>query len=324
MIHVPRSAEPSRDEQRCRACGAWSEASAERCNRCGRGFGQRSRTLLSRLEQAESLPAPPAAPPPIEKPRDDEWRHELQRRLASYRENLRREESDPSSAAEPGAGKSRLPERAKTPVGRPRASAPKLPPLTRRLAEWKPSSRTTPSPESPEQAPARAIRGDRPAPPIVDLRALREKVQVSARSPRSMPLAAPVSMRLVAGLMDVGLALLGSGLFAAAAHLMTPRALEGEDVTRLMAVAFFLILQFYWFSFVRFAGRTAGMSWLGLRVLNFDGEPPNDGQRWQRAFGTSLSATALGLGFAWAFADEQALTWHDRMSKTLVVAAQDD
>ncbi len=318
MINVPRSTEPSRDEQRCRECGAWSEPSAERCNRCGRGFGQRSRTLMNGLEEAESLPAPPAAPPPIEKPRDDEWRHELQRRLSNYRDNKRAAEPLPPSRSERSAGKPSTLDRGETPSQGAGPAAPGLPPLTRRLAEWKPSSRQPPAADpAPRKQSAAAAR---PSPPILDLRPLRQELNAAPRRARAMPAAAPVSMRLVAGLMDVGLALLGSGLFAAAAHLLAPRALEGDGVARLLGVAFFLILQFYWFSFVRFAGRTAGMSWLGLRVLNFDGEPPSDSQRWQRAFGTSLSATALGLGFAWAFADEQALTWHDRMSKTLVVA----
>ena len=36
----------------------------------------------------------------------------------------------------------------------------------------------------------------------------------------------------------------------------------------------------------------------------------------------ALSLAALGIGFVWAAADEQGLTWHDRMSKTFV--AQDE
>ena len=29
-----------------------------------------------------------------------------------------------------------------------------------------------------------------------------------------------------------------------------------------------------------------------------------------------LSAVSLGLGFAWAFFDEDTLCWHDRMTRT--------
>lgn len=317
MIRVPQNNEPSRDEKRCRACGAWSEASADRCNRCGRAFGQRPRTLLRGLEEAESLPAPPAPPPAAEKPRDVEWRNELQKRLASYRENQRDQPASQLAMVERGAKPPLPPIRDSASNEQAEQAEAKLPPLTRRLAHWKRGAGADLEARGTDDAPS----ARRAAPPIVDLRPLRQQQGTTPRRPTALPIPAPVSLRAVAGLMDIGLALLASGLFAAATHVLVPGALEGEGVARLLAIAFFLILQFYWFSFVRFAGRTAGMSWLGLRVVNFDGQPPDDAQRWQRAFGTSLSATALGLGFAWAVADEQTLTWHDRMSKTLVVAA---
>ena len=316
VISVPKNNEPSRDEMRCRACGAWSEASADRCNRCGRAFGQRPRTLLRGLEEAESLPAPPPAPPAAEKPRDVEWRNELQKRLASYRENQSAQPTSQRGKLERGPKPALPPIRDSASKEQEERAEAKLPPLTRRLAHWKRGSGADPEPRATDDAPG----ARQTSPPIVDLRPLRQEQRAAPRRPAALPMPAPVSMRAVAGLMDIGLALLASGLFAAATHLLAPASLEGEGVAQLLAVAFFLILQFYWFSFVRFAGRTAGMSWLGLQVVNFDGEPPDDAQRWQRAFGTSLSATALGLGFAWAVADEQTLTWHDRMSKTLVVA----
>jgi hypothetical protein len=37
-----------------------------------------------------------------------------------------------------------------------------------------------------------------------------------------------------------------------------------------------------------------------------------------RAVGMLLGAGAVGLGYLWALADEEALTWHDRMSKTFI------
>ena len=41
-----------------------------------------------------------------------------------------------------------------------------------------------------------------------------------------------------------------------------------------MAFAFFAIISFYWIFYIRYLGETTGMTWLGLRVLNFDGQPP--------------------------------------------------
>ena len=102
----------------------------------------------------------------------------------------------------------------------------------------------------------------------------------------------------------------------------TVRGLGLLHAIRVISIAFVLNLTFYLLCFLLFAGRTAGMSWLGLSVLNLDGEPPAASQRRSRAFGTLLSLAALGIGFVWAAADEQGLTWHDRMSKTFV--AQDE
>jgi uncharacterized RDD family membrane protein YckC len=94
--------------------------------------------------------------------------------------------------------------------------------------------------------------------------------------------------------------------------------LTDPDGLRSIAVAFLGIVCFYWIFYVGYLGGTTGMHWLGLRVLNFDGELPTAGQRRTRALGTILSTLSLGLGFAWSIADEEKLTWHDRMSKTFV------
>jgi len=155
-------------------------------------------------------------------------------------------------------------------------------------------------------------------PPIIDLRP-SGKADGRERE-RGRP--APLSVRAIAGAMDLGVALLATGLFAGVVHLVEQVALSPEESIRVLSIVFVLNLTFYLFCFLLFAGRTAGMSWLGLSVLNLDGEPPAAAQRRSRAFGTLLSLAALGIGFIWAAADEQGLTWHDRMSKTFV--AQDD
>jgi len=61
---------------------------------------------------------------------------------------------------------------------------------------------------------------------------------------------------------------------------------------------------------------TAGMRWAQLRLVNFDGLKPDREQRLYRVAAGSLSFMAAGLGVMWALVDEEALTWHDHMSKT--------
>jgi uncharacterized RDD family membrane protein YckC len=165
----------------------------------------------------------------------------------------------------------------------------------------------------------RAARAPEAAPPIIDLRPVGGN---SLRQARRQPVPAPLSVRAIAGAMDMGVALLATGVFIAIVYQVEQVTLSPEETLRVMGAAFALNLTCYLLCFLLYAGRTAGMSWLGLSVLNLDGEPPAAAQRRSRAFGTLLSLAALGVGFIWAAADEQGLTWHDRMSRTFV--SQDD
>ncbi len=79
----------------------------------------------------------------------------------------------------------------------------------------------------------------------------------------------------------------------------------------LVAVAYFVLALYC-------GTATAGMRWVGLRVVDFDGHPAPRDRRALRLFGLCGSAAALGAGFFWAFVDEQKLTWHDRVSRTFL------
>jgi len=72
----------------------------------------------------------------------------------------------------------------------------------------------------------------------------------------------------------------------------------------------------YFGLFTIFGGTTPGMMVRGLQVASFSGENPTAKQYLQRALGYMLSAGTLFLGFLWAIWDEDALTWHDRLSRT--------
>ena len=129
---------------------------------------------------------------------------------------------------------------------------------------------------------------------------------------------APIALRGIAGALDCAVALVAVGVFFFTFHLMggslhlTQKAWAG---TGLAAAA---VLASYFFLYTAYGCETPGLQWMGLRVLDYDGSPPNAGQRLMRAVGMLLGAGAVGLGYLWALADEEALTWHDRMSKTFV------
>jgi uncharacterized RDD family membrane protein YckC len=83
----------------------------------------------------------------------------------------------------------------------------------------------------------------------------------------------------------------------------------------------FVYLQ-YFALFTIFGGTTPGMMIRGLQVTNFSGDSPTLQQLLLRAVGYMLSAGTFFLGFLWAMWDEDALTWHDRLSHTYLAAPE--
>jgi uncharacterized RDD family membrane protein YckC len=81
----------------------------------------------------------------------------------------------------------------------------------------------------------------------------------------------------------------------------------------------FVYIQYFGL-FTIFGGTTPGMMVRGLQVSSFSGESPTGRQYALRALGYMLSAGTLFLGFLWAIWDEDALTWHDRLSRTYLTS----
>ncbi len=278
------------------------------------------------LEENESLPGPaiPVASTPKPSP-EPEWKEELSRRLAGYRERQAERTTvlDDEKAADLGAQPShpKLPF-AETPGRRPSALPP---PRQKETVSSLPAIRITEPEESPGPPRVAEVVGKpRPA----SARVFEKYMQAQARLPsRSAPppveeMLAPINARFIAGLLDLCVVALALGVFVAVTHLTDRTILQGPGGLTLVGGAFVVLLVLYWAAYLRLLGSTAGMHWTGLRVLNVDGEPPDPQQRWTRAFGTVLSAAAMGVGFLWSLFDEQHFTWHDRLSKTFV--ARDD
>ena len=88
-----------------------------------------------------------------------------------------------------------------------------------------------------------------------------------------------------------------------------------------LGLVFLSIALSYFFLFTVLSARTPGMDYMGLAVVRFDGELPSFRDVGWRIFGYCISAGCFGLGFLWACFDAERLTWHDRISKTLVIEA---
>lgn len=61
---------------------------------------------------------------------------------------------------------------------------------------------------------------------------------------------------------------------------------------------------------------SVGMHVTGLRLIDFDGNPPSRERRLQRTLASFISLFAAGIGLVWALVDQDSLTWHDHMSGT--------
>ncbi len=130
---------------------------------------------------------------------------------------------------------------------------------------------------------------------------------------------APLGRRLLAGLADAGVLLLGAILFSlifwrAGGQLSS----QPLNLAVLAFIAVFFVFVYFALS-VTLAASTPGLLWMGIEVRNLDGLPPTPREALWRAFGYLVSTAALMLGFVWALVDSESLTWHDRMSGTYLV-----
>jgi uncharacterized RDD family membrane protein YckC len=116
-------------------------------------------------------------------------------------------------------------------------------------------------------------------------------------------------------------------LFAYGGFLMLFGSLGGQfTLSKLSAAVYamtFAIVYLQYFTlFTIFGGTTPGMMMRSLEVVSFSGEPPTPRQMLLRSAGYILSAGTFFMGFFWAMWDEDELTWHDRLSRTHLSAAQ--
>jgi uncharacterized RDD family membrane protein YckC len=127
---------------------------------------------------------------------------------------------------------------------------------------------------------------------------------------------ASISDRLMAGIVDASLVMAAFLLFvlvfvACTAHPPTGKAaLAGAG-----GVLFGLAVLYEWL-FFSYLDATPGMRYARIALCTFDDENPTRKALRVRVGALLLSAMPLGLGFLWAFFDEDHLGWHDRITRT--------
>ncbi|MBZ5567547.1 MAG: RDD family protein [Acidobacteriia bacterium] len=156
--------------------------------------------------------------------------------------------------------------------------------------------------------------------PLADINVAPEAEQRPAME-FELPLqVAPMSQRVFAGIVDALLALVGAAVFV----IITLKAgvpMPHAKIGFLVALAApCLLWAIYEYMFLVYAGTTPGMKLARLELVTFDGVRARRRTRRGRALAMVLATLSLGLGLVWALLDEDTLCWHDRITRTYVVA----
>ena len=162
-----------------------------------------------------------------------------------------------------------------------------------------------------------------------------EYLQPAAHTPRTLKttveasiycdaeVAAPMH-RSVAVMLDAAMIFIGCGIFLGIVQMFGGGVHVDKFNLAMLGCSLVLIVMFYGMLFAISGRETAGQSWTELRLINFDGHPPDGASRALRFAGSWLSFCACGIGLLWSLMDEENLTWHDHMSKTFLTMREVD
>ena len=134
---------------------------------------------------------------------------------------------------------------------------------------------------------------------------------------------APIALRIEAALIDAAITLFPSVIGLVLFLYEGGHLSFNKHVLPFWMLAFFTVPVLYKLLWTVAGRDSIGMSFAGLRLVDFDGNPPSSERRYQRMFGGFLSVLAAGTGLIWALVDEDALTWHDHISSTFPTLATD-
>jgi uncharacterized RDD family membrane protein YckC len=192
-----------------------------------------------------------------------------------------------------------------------------------------PTSGQTPAPsvEGRLPSPPRTYQRRAPRPTQEQIRRSQGQLDLQEAEPRKTKtnvvaqidcdsrVATPLR-RFTAGAYDGAMILIGFGLFIGAVEIVGGGFGTGKLFGAAIGLSFALTALFYGLLWVLSDRQTPGMKSTDMRLIRFDGYPPEPRNRVVRFAALWLSFCAGGLGLLWAVADEEKLTWHDHISKT--------
>jgi uncharacterized RDD family membrane protein YckC len=144
-----------------------------------------------------------------------------------------------------------------------------------------------------------------------------ESEDVQRRPGIDIPLqAASFARRMAASAMDGFIILLATALFGLIFWKVTGMRPPFVQLLGLAAAVPCLLWAAYQYLLLVYAATTPGLRFAGLELARFDGTRANRRLRRCRVLASYLAAVSLGMGYVWAFLDEDALCWHDRITHT--------
>ena len=176
--------------------------------------------------------------------------------------------------------------------------------------------------ESPRILDAPAPEELAPVMPEVTAIALEGEADVPDTSAPALELplrAAPIGQRVFAGMVDLSAVVVASATFALVFVKIAGGMPQSKIAPAIFAGVAGLLWALYQYMFLVYAGTTPGLQVSGLALRDFKGRHMERVARRNRAIGMVVAALPIGLGFLWAFLDQDMLCWQDRISHSYVV-----
>jgi uncharacterized RDD family membrane protein YckC len=120
----------------------------------------------------------------------------------------------------------------------------------------------------------------------------------------------------LAGIVDGILVVAGMAMFGGIALRIVPVVPPLLQLVASTAAIFAVLWIGYQYALLVYSGMTPGLFLAGLELRSSDGSPATRRLRHWRVLSSVLSLATFGLGYAWAWFDEDRLSWHDRITRT--------
>jgi len=130
---------------------------------------------------------------------------------------------------------------------------------------------------------------------------------------------APISQRIFAAAVDLVVSMAAAVMFGYIFLQLAKGLPAGSHLLASAALVSSVLWAGYHYLLLTYSGTTPGLRIARLQLIHFGGSAVARSRRRWRVLASLLSALSLGLGFAWCFLDEDALCWHDRITRTHLV-----